>query len=117
MFVAHSRMECAVGGRRNMNDRMPCFTDCDDNRLPADNLDRARAVEDYADNLMTECLTLAGADRINQANDLYDGVLLPQMMQLIALWMGSTVSAAQQMRQLHNLLANALQTIAEKEVK
>ena len=94
-----------------------CFTDCDDNRLPADNLDRARAVEDYADNLMAECVRLAGADSINQANDLYDGVLLPQMMQFIAIWTGSTTSAAQQMRQLHNLLADALQAIAEREVK
>lgn len=100
-----------------MNDRMPCFTDCDDNRLPADNLDRAKLVEDYADNLMTECLTLAGADRINQANDLYDGVLLPQMMQAVACWTGSTVSAVSQMRALHNLLADTLQCIAEKEVK
>ena len=94
-----------------------CFTDCDDNRLPADNLDRAKLVEDYAGNLMAECLALAGADRINQANDLYDGVLLPQMMQLIALWMGSTVSAVSQMRAMHNLLADALQAIAEREVK
>ena len=100
-----------------MNNLMPCGLDDERIRFEPDNLDRARAVEDYADNLMTVCLTLAGPERNNQANDLYDGVLLPQMMQLIALWMGSTVSAAQQMRQLHNLLANALQTIAEKEVK
>lgn len=100
-----------------MNDRMPCFTDCDDNRLPADNLDRAKLVEDYADNLMTECLTLAGADRINQANDLFDGDLLPQMMHAVACWQGSGASAISQMCTLHNLLADALQAIAEKETK
>lgn len=100
-----------------MNDRMPCGLEDDRIRFEPDNLDRAKLVEDYADNLMTECLTLAGADRINQANDLFDGILLPQMMQAVACWTGSTVSAASQMRALHNLLADALQSIAEKEVK
>lgn len=96
---------------------IPCWTDGDDNRLPSINLDNARAVEDYADNLMSECLTLAGAGGINKSHDLYDGILLPQMMQLVSIWTGSTVSAVMQMRQLHNLLADALQAIAEKEVK
>ena len=98
-----------------MNDRMPCFTDCDDNRLPADNLDRARAVEEYADNLMADCKNHAFA--INSEFDLFDGDLLPSLMVEIANWNGSTVSAVSQMRAMHNLLADALQAIAEREVK
>ena len=41
---------------------------------------RAQAVEDRADELLAACVTLHGADEVNQANDLYDGLLLPQMM-------------------------------------
>ena len=99
-----------------MNNAMPCITDSDEHRFSPVS-PRAKAVEDYADNLLAECVTLAGADGINKAHDVYDGILLPQMMQAVACWTGSTVSAASQMRALHNLLADALQSIAEKEVK
>ena len=85
--------------------------------LPAVDVSRDKAVEDRADELLAQCVALHGADEINTANDLYDGLLLPQMMQLVSLWTGGTVSAARQMRELHNLLANALQAIAEREVK
>ena len=99
-----------------MNNAMPCFTDCDDNRF-APVSPHAQAVEGYTDNLMAECVTLAGADGINKAHDLFDGILLPQMMQAVACWQGSGSSAISQMRALNNLLADALQAIAEKEVK
>ena len=79
--------------------------------------DRAQAVEDRADELLAECITLHGADSINVENALHDGLLLPQMMQAVAMWKGTPESAAQQMRELHNLLANALHKIAEGEVK
>jgi hypothetical protein len=78
---------------------------------------RAQAVEDRADELLAQCVTLHGADEVNTANDLYDGLLLPQMMQAIACWTGRTDSAVTQMRELHNLLANALHKIAEGEIK
>ena len=100
-----------------MNDRMPCFTDCDDNRLPADNLDRARAVEDYADKLMAECVTLSGADGINKAHDVYDGGILPSLMVEIACWTGSSEDAVKRMRSIFNLLADEFQCIAERETK
>ena len=99
-----------------MNNAMPCITDSDEHRFSPVS-PRAQAVEDYADNLLAECVTLAGADGINKAHDLFDGILLPQMMQAVACWTGSTVSAASQMRAMHNLLADALKAIAEREVK
>ena len=99
-----------------MNDRMICITDSDEHRFEPSNLDHARAVEDYADNLMAECVTLAGAISVNRDHDIFDGDLLPQLMQCIARWKGSSLSAATHMHALNNLLANALQTIAEREV-
>ena len=85
--------------------------------LPAVDVSRDKAVEDRADELLAQCVTLHGADEINTANDLYDGLLLPQMMQAIAMWNGRSDSAATQMRELHNLLTNALHKIAEGEDK
>lgn len=117
VVVFGPRQEGLRGGRENeMNNAQPCFTGCDDNRLPADNFGRARDIEDFADSLMAECVTFAGANDINRGHDLYDGILLPQMMQAVACWQGSGASAISQMHALHNLLANALQTIAEREV-
>jgi hypothetical protein len=78
---------------------------------------RAQDVEDYADNLLADCMDLAKAKAINFDNDLYDGDFPPKMMQAIANWTGSTESAVKQMRVLHNLLADELQKIAEREVK
>ena len=97
-----------------MNNQISCFSDCDDNRFPGWRQDKA--VEDATDNLMAECITLAGADAINMKHDLFDGMLLPRLMCCIANWQGSTASSATQMRELHNILADALQAVAEKEV-
>ena len=99
-----------------MNNAMPCITDSDEHRFSPVS-PRAQAVEDYADNLLAECVTLAGAVAVNNEFDLFDGMLLPQMMHAVACWQGSGASAISQMRALHNLLADALQSIAEKEVK
>ena len=85
--------------------------------LPAVDMSLEQMVEDRADELLAACVTLHGADEVNQANDLYDGMLLPQMMQAIACWNGRTDSAVKQMRELHNLLTNVLHVIAEREVK
>ena len=93
----------------------------DDSRLwdQADTADAARAqvVEDMADNLLAECVTVAGADRINDEYSLYDGALLPLLVVEIANWKGTTESSGEQMRKLHNLLANALHEIAEGETE
>lgn len=75
----------------------------------------ARQVEDRADSLVADCMTFDGAERINRDHDLYDGDLLPQLMVAVANWTGSTESAIRQMRKLHNLLADAMQKIAEAE--
>lgn len=83
----------------------------------AHEMHRARAVEDAADLLLADCLTVAGADAINREHDLYDGMLLPKLMSAIANWKGSLGSSSEQMRAMHNLLADELQKIAEKEVK
>lgn len=99
-----------------MNNAMPCITDSDEHRFSPVS-PRAQAVEDYADNLLAECIWLDGARSINTKHDMFDGELLPRLMVEIANWNGSTVSAVSQMRALHNLLADALQSIAEKEVK
>ena len=74
-------------------------------------------VEDFSDNLMSECITLKGAERINNEYDLYDGNLLECLMVEVANWTGSTESATTQMKKLHNLLADALQEVAEREIK
>lgn len=93
----------------------------DDSRLwdHADTLDAARAqrVEDYADHLMEECKNAARADQINRDSDMYDGDLLPFLMEAIACWSGRSDDATEQMRKLHNLLAEALHEVAEEEVK
>lgn len=100
-----------------MGHHIPCGLD--DRRLwtppehPANIL--ARQVEDRADSMLADCITQEGADRINREHDLYDGDLLPQLMVEVANWTGSTESAIRQMRKLHNLLADAMQKIAEAE--
>ena len=83
-------------------------------RLEPDNLDHAKAVEDYADNLMADCKVLAMAELINRDGDLYDGDLLPRLMVEIANWTGSIESSHERMKAMHNLLANELQKIAER---
>ncbi len=85
--------------------------------FPAVDMSREKLVEDRADELLAMCGSLHMADEINTENDLYDGLLLPQMMQAVAMWEGSPESAAKQMRELHNLLANAMHKIAEGETK
>jgi hypothetical protein len=100
---------------------MACGLDDERIRFEPDNLDRAKLVEEYADNLMAECKDFNAAERINRGHDLFDGDLLTDLMVEIAQWNGSQYygehNAAVQMRKLYNMLANALQTIAEKEVK
>lgn len=94
----------------------------DDSRLwdqadTAHEMHRARAVEDAADMLLADCLTVEGADLINRKYDLFDGMFLPKLMSAIANWKGSLGSSSEQMRALHNLLADELQKIAERQVK
>lgn len=102
-----------------MNITMPCGLD--DSRLwdEADTLYAARAqrVEDYSDNLLAECITLAGAERINRLYDLYDGNLLECLMVEVANWTGTTENASERMKALHNLLADALHEVADGECK
>jgi hypothetical protein len=99
---------------------MPCGLEDDRVRFEPDNLKRARAVEEHADKIMDECRKLDNAEFFNTAYDLYDGDLLPQLMQAIANWSGSSIvgpcNSDEQMRALHNLLANALHDIAERGV-
>lgn len=99
-----------------MNDRMPCGLDDERIRFEPDNIDRARAVEDYADNLMAECKVLVFAAVVNSENDLYDGDLLPRLLVEIANWTGLIESSHERMKAMHVLLANELQKIAEREV-
>jgi hypothetical protein len=93
----------------------------DDSRLwdEADTLDAARAqrVEDYADAILDCCKNAEMAISVNFEHDLYDGDLLPKLMTEIANWTGRSDDAAEQMRKLHNLLAEALHEVAEGEVK
>lgn len=76
-----------------------------------------KQIEDYADNLMAECVTIKGSEIVNLSNDLYDGDLLPKMMNIIANWTGSTESSVQQIRKLHNLLSDVFIDIARRNVK
>jgi hypothetical protein len=78
---------------------------------------RAQVVEDMADNLLAECITLEGAERINLEFDLFDGDLLPRLMVEIANWKGTTESSGEQMRKLFNIVAEQLHKIAEGETK
>lgn len=100
-----------------MNTRLPCITDSDEHRFEPDNLDHARAVEDYADELMADCKEVYKAELINSEHDIYDGDLLPRLMVEIANWTGSIESSHERMKAMHNLLANELQKIAERECK
>lgn len=82
---------------------------------------RDQAVEDMADNLLDDCKQFAKAEAINAEHSLYDGELLPSLMVEIANWSGRSRddrhdNANAQMVKLHNLLANALHEIAEREV-
>jgi len=96
-----------------MNNRMPCITDSDEFRYPEE--DRSRSVEDYADNLMSDCKDFKLAALTNRDGDLYDGDLLPRLMVEIANWTGSMESSHQRMKAMYNLLADELQKMAEKE--
>lgn len=78
---------------------------------------RAIDVECFTDNLLEECKTLEGAVRVDLHYDLYDGPLLQSMIQAVASWSGRSADANQQMINLHLLLANALQAVAEDGVK
>ena len=91
--------------------------DDDSKRFEPDDLVRERAVEDYADNLLADCMNLDKSRKINSENDLYDGDFLPKLITAIASWHGSTESSAKQMRVLHNMLCDELQKIAQREVK
>jgi len=84
-------------------------------RFEPDNLDHAKAVEDYTDNLMADCKRFEIADCINLENSLYDGDLLPRLMVEIANWTGSIESSHERMKRLHNLLSNELHKVAERE--
>lgn len=97
-----------------MQTRMPCGLDDPRIRLEPSNLDHARAVEDYTDSLMVDCKNHAFA--LNSEFDLFDGDLLPSLMVEVANWDGSPESSHVRMKAMHNLLANALQKIAEQEV-
>ena len=77
------------------------------------NLAKAREIEDIADSLLADCLTVAGAHEVNANFDLYDGSLLPALMSAIANWNGRSDSANTTMQKLHNILCNKLHTVAE----
>lgn len=77
---------------------------------------RAQEVEDMADNLLADCITVEGAEAVNMDNDLAEGLLLARLMSAVANWTGSTTSACEQIRKLDNLLADALQDVAERKV-
>ena len=103
-----------------MNNIMPCITDSDDWRFDAaDTLAAARAVrvESEADWMLSECKSLDYCKRINSDYDLYGGDLLPLLMAEIASWTGRSDDANERMKNLHNLLADELQKIAESEVE
>lgn len=79
-----------------------------------ENLERERAIESFADDLMAQCTSLVRAREINTEYDLFDGDLLPQLMQGIACWNGTYDIAVSQM--IKNILRAALNEIAEREV-
>ena len=82
-----------------------------------DDMDYFRAIESYADELMSDCRVLANADALNESESLYDGDLLPKLIVEIAKWDGSSLNASVQMKAMFNLLADEFQKIAAREVK
>ena len=82
-----------------------------------DHMQQARAIESYADELMSDCRVFANAEAINYHESLYDGDLLPKLIVEIAKWDGSSLNASVQMKAMFNLLADEFQKIAEREVK
>ena len=80
-----------------------------------DGYEQSKLIEEYADSLMNRCTKFSKANDLNIEHDLYDGDLLPKLMQAIAEWSGKPDSSHVQMKKLHNILADALQAVAEKE--
>lgn len=96
---------------------MPCGKDDERlwDRYSADHM-AALAVEQKVDDMLSIAKYMATASWMNTEYDLYDGALLPSLMVEIANWDGSSESAGKQIRKLHNLLADAFQKVAEREV-
>ena len=85
--------------------------------LPPDNLLLQRMIEEGADVLLDECRNPGVAANLIAQHDLAETDLLANMMQAVAEWTGRTSSGAEQIKKLHNLLADAMQTIATKEAE
>lgn len=83
----------------------------------SEDMNTMRAIELFADELMEDCKVFKNAKSVNEYGDLYDGDFLTKLIVEIASWDGSTESANVQIRKLHNLLADELQKIAEREFK
>jgi hypothetical protein len=97
-------------------DRMLCgYRDDPRQWEEPENMEYFRAVESYADELMSDCRVFANAEAVNDDNDLYDGDLLPKLIVEIAKWDGSSLNAAVQMKAMFNLLADEFQKIATRE--
>jgi hypothetical protein len=84
---------------------------------PSVDMQRARAVESFADDLLATCATFAGAEAIVSDHDLNETMLLESMVAAVARWNGRSATAGVAMRHLHIMLSNALQNIAEREIK
>lgn len=80
-----------------------------------DSYQRSLIVEEYADNLLDKCRKFEFAKALNEEHDIYDGDLLPKIMQTIAEWSGKPDNSHAQMKKLHNLLLGEVQVIAERE--
>lgn len=82
-----------------------------------DAYEHARFVEEYTENLLDKCRKLSFAEYLNTEHSLYDGDLLPTIMQAIAEWEGSPGSSHTQMKKLHNRFLDALEVVAKRECK
>lgn len=77
---------------------------------------RARKVEDHTDSMIELCKSLDYCIKLNADYELGYGDLLPKLMQAVASWTGSSSDSHRTVLALHNILAAALQDIAEYEV-
>ncbi len=86
--------------------------------LPPDDLTFARMIEETADVMQSECRDLDTATFIVRQYDLNDDpAVMGALLQAIAQWTGSPDSSHAQMKRLHNLMADQLQAIAEREAR
>ena len=100
-----------------MTEKTPCFiSDSEEARLIETTYTMIeKQIEDHTDYLLDECKSAKYCEKLIIQYEMLDGC--SAIMAEIANWTGRSDDANERMRNLHNLLSNALREIAEYEVE